>query len=235
MIDGWLAFSLLLFFEIVIVLIFVLLSMSWNIPITILRYTGNKGRPVLIHSKGRKILRNGIPRLFVRGFKDPVRDYLAENYYPTVRGKYGGLILWEFEDGLLTPALPKKELKKLSEEDKAKYEEAIAVLKSQGVEFSFDEQMYKDLKLKIVDDVDQEFMLQEQHRLDKQYSGGPWAFLSEHAGQITVVIIAVLMLVGVIMWFDKMPEFAAQCADTARSIVNENIARQAADAFAPAG
>jgi len=204
---------------------------TWNIPVTLLRFTGDKGRPLLTHTKARKTLKNGVPTLFVKGYKDPIRDYLAENYYPTMRGKFGGLILWEFEDGLLTPALPEKTIKTLSKEEQEKYKIATDFYRNKAVSFNFDEQLYKDLKLKVVDDVDQEFMLQEQYRLEKQYSGGWRDFIERFGGTLATVLVVVLVLVIV----SKFPEYATTCAEVARGIVQENIAREAAAAFAPAG
>lgn len=240
--NWFMVFWIFFFSEIVIAGVAMLIIMSWNIPVTILRYTGNKGRPLMIHKKARKTFKNGVPRLFVRGYSEPIRDYLSENYYPTMRGKYGGLILWEFEDGLLTPALPKRTFfqkilgkDKLSKEDEEFYERAKEFYKSRSVPFDFDRQLYADLKLKAVDDVDVEFGLQEIFRVDNQYSGGWKDFFLKYGGHMAIIIIAVLMLIGVIKWFDKIPEFAAMCAATAKGIVEESLIRQAANAAVPLG
>lgn len=207
--------------------------LHWNIPVALLRFVGNKGRPTLILKKGKKKFINGVPHLYIQGYDRPVRDYLSENYYPTIKGKYGGLILWEFEDGLLAPAIPESSLKKMTEDEKKVYEEAKAYFTSKSVPFNFDKQTFKDLKLKVVDDVDQEFMLQEQSRVEDQYSGGWKDFLLKYGGHITVIVIAVMMLVGVIVWLDKAPEFAAQCAATARDVVKASLVEQAASQVAP--
>ena len=83
------AIIIFVFIELFAFCIFMYLHFTWNIPVTLLRYTGNKGRPLMINTKGRKVIKKGIPRLYVKGYPEPVRDYLAENYYPTGRGKYG--------------------------------------------------------------------------------------------------------------------------------------------------
>lgn len=207
---------------------------TYNIPIAILRFTGNKGRPMLVLTKGKKIFKHGVPRLKVRGYKDEFRDYLSENYYPTGRGKWGGLVLWEFEDGLLTPAIPKAVERKLSKEDRAAVNRMLQKLnKLTGVTFSYDDYLHHELKLKAVDDVDTEFMLQDQARIDGQYAGGWRDFLAKYAGHATIIILAILMLVGVVIWFDKMPDFAAQCYGAASRSVEQSIIERGAAAVAP--
>ena len=207
---------------------------TYSIPVAILRFTGNKGRPTLFLTKAKKVIKNGVPRLKVRGYKDEFRDYLSENYYPTVRGKWGGLVLWEFEDQLLTPAIPKKIERKLSKDDRAAINRMLMKLnKLTGVSFEFDKYLFHELKLKAVDDVDVEFLLQDQARIDSQYAGGWREFLSKYAGHATIIIIAMLMLVGVVIWFDKMPEFAAQCYGAAQSIAEQSLLDRAVEAAAP--
>lgn len=207
---------------------------SYNIPIAILRFTGNKGRPMLVLTKGKKVFRHGVPRLKVRGFRDEFRDYLSENYYPTGRGKWGGLVLWEFEDGLLTPSIPRKVERKLSKEDREAVNRMLVKLnKLTGVSFEYDDYLHHELKLKAVDDVDTEFMLQDQARIDGQYSGGWRDFLTKYAGHATIIIIAMLMLVGVVIWFDKMPEFASQCFGVAQQAVQQGLLERGAEAIAP--
>lgn len=217
--------------------IFVILILkSYNIPIAILRFTGNKGRPMLILTRGKKVFRHGVPRLKVRGFKDEFRDYLSENYYPTGRGKWGGLVLWEFEDGLLTPSIPRPVERKMTKEDREAVNRMLQKLnKLTGVSFEYDQYLHHELKLKAVDDVDTEFMLQDQARIDGQYSGGWRDFLAKYAGHATIIIIAMLLLVGLVLWFDKMPEFASQCYGAAQQAVEQNLIQRAAEAAAPTG
>jgi len=210
--------------------------LSYNIPVTILRFTGNKERPLMFHRKAKKFFRSGVPMLKVRGYKGVIRDYLSENYYPTPKGKYGALMLWEFEDGMLTPAIPKKVFREMSAEQKGEFEIILKQLQDMGViKFSFEEQLYHQLMLKVVDDVDVEFNIEQNIRLDGQYTGGFRDFISKYTGHIVVVVIAVLLLTGLIIWLDKMPELAAQCYGAAQGAVQQSILERATDAIKPLG
>lgn len=207
---------------------------SYSIPVAVLRLTGNKERPTLIITKAKKIYAHGIPRLKVRGYKSEFRDYLSENYYPSIRSKWGGLILWEFEDGLLTPVIPRKAERKLSKEQKAHIDVHMKKLSAlTGVKFSYDELLHHELKLKAVDDVDTEFLLQDQARIDGQYAGGWKEFLLRYSGHMTIIIISVMMLVGVIVWLDKMPEFAQQCFSQAQAGAKASLFDQASNFTRP--
>lgn len=178
----------------------------------------------MVLTKGKKRTRGGVPRLFVKGYPIPVRDFKANNYYPTPKGRYGGLILWEFEDGYLTPALPKKVASYLSDEQKEALEAANEILKNNAVvSFSYDPTTHFNLVLKAVDDVDIEFMIEEIARVHEQYTGGLREFLAKYAGHILVILIAVFLLIGFIVWLDKSPDFAAQCAASAREVAMANI------------
>lgn len=230
---GMVLLGYLFFSHVVVAFVFVYLK-TYNIPVAILRFTGNKGRPMLILTKGKKIFKHGVPRLKVRGFKEEFRDYLSENYYPTGRGKFGGLVLWEFEDGLLTPSIPRHIERKLSKDDRDAVNRMLVKLnKLTGVSFEYDKFLHHELKLKAVDDVDTEFMLQDQARIDGQYSGGWRDFLAKYAGHATIIIIAILLLVGLVLWFDKMPEFAAQCYGAASNAVEQSLLERGAAAASP--
>lgn len=221
-------------FVFVVLVILVIGALKFNIPVVIMRFTGNKQRPLLIMRKAKKMMVGGVPKLIIRGYKDPIRDYMSENYYPTVKGKYGGLILWEFEDGLLTPVIP--QLHELSKDQREKVKDAMEMLKTLSpVEFSYDDKLYHQLRLKAVDDVDVEFMIQQNLRLDSQYTGGWKDFLNKYGGHITIIIIAMLLLAGLVVWLDKMPEFAAQCYGAAETAVRNSLVERAIDAVAPAG
>lgn len=230
-----LLFGMLVVENIILGFLFII-NKSYNIPITILRYAGGKERPIMIATRGKKRIKHGVPRLVVKGYKEEVRDYLSQNYYPTVRGKYGGLILWEFEDGMLTPALPKKVARKLTPEQqkllRSAFEQVCAATK---VNFDFDQVLHNELRLKAVDDVDVEFMLQDHERIDTQYTGGWKDFIMKYGSHMTLILLAILMLAGVAIWFDKMPEFAAQCYGAARQAVEQNIIDKAVAAAAPPG
>lgn len=218
-----------------IVLLFLLLWMkSYNIPVAVLRYTGGKQRPTLIVTKAKKYVRRGVPRLKVRGYKEEFRDYLSENYYPAVRSKWGGLVLWEFEDNLLTPVVPSKKIRKLGAEQRAALDKALQRLTSlSGIKFDFNKELYHELRLKAVDDVDNEFMLQEDARIDTQYAGGWRDFIAKYSGHMVVIIIAILMVVGLSLWLEKMPEFAAQCYGAAQSSLEQGFLERAGDALSP--
>jgi hypothetical protein len=174
--------------------------------------------------------------LKVNGYTDFFRDFLSENYYPTAKGAHGALLLWEFEDGLLTPVLPQKEYRKLTDEQKAEIEVLMQQVSSFAhVKFSFDEQMHHELKLKAIDDVDIEFLLEQHQRRAIQYAGGWKDFLSKYTGHFVVLIIAVLLLIGLIMWFQNMPDFAAQCYGAAQNAVQQSYLQAQAEALRPAG
>jgi hypothetical protein len=216
--------------------LFMIYLLSWNIPVVILRMVGNKGRPLLIITKGKKRSSGGVFRLFVKGYSKPIRDFKAENYYPSVKGKYGGLILWEFEDGYLTPCLPKRFEKKLTPEERVYVEKANEILnKFNMVGFSFDKALHDGLLLKAIDDVDIEFMIEEEFRLASQYTGGLREFLAKYAGHILVVLIGCFLLIGFIVWLDKAPEMMAQCAGAAKSAVMDSLQGAAANAGVPMG
>jgi hypothetical protein len=108
---------------VVVGIIFLWSVLSWRIPVVVLRYTGNKERPTLIVRRGRKVIRRGVPYLYIKGYKTAIRDYHAENYYPSPKTRYGGVVLWEFEDGWLTPCVPK--LEGLSAAERARVDQAF--------------------------------------------------------------------------------------------------------------
>lgn len=224
----------IIFVEHMIMFFLYIANRKFNIPIAVMRLTGNKQRPTLFLTRAKKVFRNGVPHLIVKGYKDHFRDYLSENYYPTINGKYGGLILWEFEDQLLTPVIPTKVERQWSDAQKREVNSLLQKINSlTGVSFSYDKFLHHELKLKAVDDVDNEFMLQENSRVDGQYAGGWRDFLLKYSGHVTVIIIAMLLLVGVILWMKNMPEFAATCYGAAQNAVQSGLLEQAAQAAAP--
>lgn len=221
-------------FENLVAICAFLIFMRYNIPVTILRYEGGKERPKMIQTKGRKYFRRGVPLLRVRGYNTPVRDYLSKNYYPTTKGKYGGLILWEFEDKLLTPAIPYK---------KGRDPEALKILhkatellrETQAIPFEYDKKLHDQLVLKAVDDVDVEMGLMEDMRIDKQYAGGIWDFLAKYSGHIVIVMVGILLVVGWVIWLDKSPDMMAACAARAFDAAKESALQQLAAGAAPPG
>lgn len=239
MISG-LAILGLIFSGIVFLFVVVIIwsRLSHTIPITILRYNGSKDRPTMISTKGKKVTKNGITKLKVLGYPNSFRDYLSHNYFPSPKGKHGGLILWEFEDAMLTPSISEKEYKELTKEQKQEYDEVkqkISEMTKKPVPFDFDDELLKELRLKAVDDVDIDWMLEQYSRVDKEYDQGFWGFLNKHGSTIAIIFIAILMLVGLLQWFENMPEFAAQCYGAAERIVEQSMLEQAADKMRPAG
>lgn len=222
-----------------ITMIIVLWRLSYNIPVAVLRFVGNRGRPNLILTKGKKWVSNGVPRLIVRGYKQPMRDFKSEHYFPTGKGKYGGLILWEFEDGYLTPCVPMKESKKHTPEQAAAVkwmrENAQTLNSLFKAEFSFDKPLYEGLKLKAVDDVDVDFMLQELARTDSQYQGGFGAFMMKYGGHIALMIVAVAIMVGIIVFFQEAPALAQACAQSAADVAKSGLLQEIARSAAPMG
>ena len=216
------------------VMVFMFMFLSWNIPVSVLRFTGNKQRPSLIHRKARKKMIKGVPYLWVKGYNRPIRDFKAEHYYPSPKSKWGGLIVWEFEDGWLTPSPPKGI--KLSKAQQAVVATAIDTLNDiRPVAFEHDEEMHQRLKLKIVDDVDAEFAVEQLFRQDGQYSTGFFECLSKNSASIMAIMVVAFVLVGFIVWLDKSPEYMAQCANVARSTILDAIKQEGAAAIIPPG
>lgn len=202
-----------------IVLLFLWIRrLMYNIPVGVMRFTGNKERPTLILTRARKMLRSGVPMLYVQGYKDPIRDFLSQNYYPTPRGKWGGLLVWEFEDGMLTPVIPHKSLKSLDPHKRKLYEIALRTIQEeQIIKFDFDTILHKKLRLHAVDDVDVEFSLQERARVDGQYTGGLRDFLNKYGGHIALAIVVFCILIGFIYGISELPNIMSTCADAART------------------
>lgn len=202
------------------------LKFRWKIPVVILRYTGDKRRPTMIVTKARNV---GNGRLLVKGYKLAVRNFKSENYYPSVRGAHGALLVWEFKRGWLTPVIPKKVLMKMSDDDRDAIETALSFLEQKSmVRFDFSEEMYAKLMTNAVDDVDAEFFLRQLERQGQQYVGGLRDFLMKHGGAIAMVIIAAIILTGYIIYLDKVPSISEQCiaggVEAAKNTYLRNIA-----------
>jgi hypothetical protein len=233
MIGVLLLFGFFFVFLLVSILFFVS-WVSWNIPVTILRYTGGKERPMLLHKKAKKRIIKGVPYLWVRGYKMPVRDFKAEHYYPAFKAKWGGLILWEFEDGWLTPVGPRKQ--GLTKDEEALVRTALSTMNDvRPVKFEFNPEMHTKLKLKIVDDVDAQFFVDNLERQERQYTSGFWEWLNRHSTSVLAVMIVCLVLVGFIVWLQKSPEMMAQCAGVAKQTIIEGLAEQSKQALLPPG
>lgn len=211
--------------------IWLFLKLSWNIDVAILRFVGDKRRPTLIIKKGRKKKTGASVSLFVKGYKNPIKDFKAEYFYPSSKGQFGGLVLFEFKTGWLTPCVP--EAKKIPDELKARIKEFRSELNAAGVvNFEFDESMYKTLTIKAIDDTDAEWNLRQQQRIDAQYQGGWRDFLYKYAGHIAIVIVALLLLVGFIVYMKEVPSLTGQCmsagVEAAKSTYLQELAKNAA-------
>lgn len=211
-----------------ILLVTVYLLVTWNIPITVFRYTGDRRRPMIIHTKGRKFERHGVTELKVRGYKHSIRDFKSENYYPSPKKKFGGLALFEFEDGQLTPVIPSfKSLKGHPE-----FEKALAVIRdfAGSADFRFDDRVYHQLRLNMVDDTDKDFEVQNLARQHVQYRTAFDKFMAVLPFGI-IAFVMMILLIGFILWLKEDPENAARaCVRTV-----EPFLQRAVDAVRPPG
>lgn len=224
--------------------VWILLKMSWNIDVAILRFVGDKRRPTLVIKKARKRKVGASVSLFVKGYKNPIKDFKAEYFYPSAKGQFGGLVLFEFKTGWLTPCVP--ESRRLNDDLKARIKSFRSELNSTGVvNFEFDEEMYKTLTIRAIDDTDAEWNLRQQQRIEAQYQGGWRDFLYKYAGHIAIVIVALLLLVGFIIYMKEVPSLSGQCigagVDAAKATYLQEFAKNAVTgagsgvAGAPAG
>lgn len=79
----------------------------YKIPVVILRFVGDKRRPMILIRYARRVgSQDGTGKLVIRKYKRQVRDFNAQYYYPAEKSPLGGLVLWEFKRGWLTPAVP---------------------------------------------------------------------------------------------------------------------------------
>ena len=80
-----------------------------------------------------------------------------------------------------------------------------------SVDFEFDENLYNKLLLSAIDDTDAEWNLRQQQRIDAQYEGGFRDFLNKYGSAIVLIIIAICMLTGFIVWLKEAPNMAQKC------------------------
>jgi len=216
---------------------YIIYRIMYNIPIVILRFQGDKRRPMILFTRARKSLLGGVVKLYVRGYRYPVRDFQSQYYYPSKKGKFGALILWEPKPGFLTPSIPtlQKHKKNLPKELHEAHAQLVAYAKQNSVkpvDFRFDEELHKDLLLRAVDDTDIDFMLQEIKRTDSQYMSGWREFMSKYGGHAVVALIAIIGLVGFVIGLDKLPNLVGQCIQAGIEAGNEagkNILQRAAE------
>lgn len=189
-----------------------LLRSRWKIPVVILRYMGDKRRPTLLVTKARRTVWKGVKQLHIKGFKLPYRDFKSENYYPGQKGAQGALLLFEFQRGWLSPAIPKKTWDAMTDEQRGKLEEVFDYLENRAtVKFEFNDDMFAHLKLQAIDDVDADYFLQQIERQADQYTGGLRDFLMKHGSSLALVVVAAIILVGYIVYLDKVPSISSQC------------------------
>lgn len=206
---------------------------SYNIPIIILRFVGEKGRPTMLMRWGKRVgTAQGSGRLKIRKYKRELRDFKAEYYFPAEKAPLGGLILWEFKRGWLTPAVPN--MTDVPEEHRANCEKIMEQLSKAGiVNFNFDPDMFKKLSLKIIDDVDVEWFLREQQRIDGQYTSGWRAFLDKYGSHLTIIVIAMLLFAGYVVYLKEVPSVSAQCisggVEAAHKTYLEDLAKKVGD------
>lgn len=221
----------------VFVLIFAYLKWRWKIPVLIFRYRGGKERPQLIPTRARfaRVMGNG--KLIIKGFKHSFKDFNSKYYYPTPKGN-GALLLWEFKPGWVTPIIPK--LKGLSREDKERVTAVVNMLgeyKQKNIKFEFDEQLYNELVLKAVDDINAEWYLRQQERIETQYTSGWRDFLARYSGHILTGFVVVLLFAGFVVWLKETPEMAGKCiqagVESAKNTYLSEIAKGVASGVPP--
>lgn len=92
------------------------------------------------------------------------------------------------------------------------YESMLPVQTDTGVtDFKYEPEMFEHLSLKVVDDVDVEWFLRQQYRVDTQYQNGWRDFLSKYGGHIALVIVCTLILIGYIVYLKEVPSLTEQC------------------------
>lgn len=199
---------------------FIFYPRRWPIPVVILRFLGDKRRPQVLLTRGRRDMRTNVARLFVKGYKYSIRDFKSEYYYPAQKGKQGSLVLWEFRRGWLTPCVPST--KELAPEVLVDVEEKLRELSSKSVvDFEFDPKMYKELCLNAIDDTDNEWFLQQQTRIAQQYQGGWREFMSKYGGHMALLGIGVLVFAGFVVYLDQVPSITGQCIDAGVTAAKE--------------
>lgn len=191
-------------------LIWFLIRRRWNIPVVILKYTGDKRRPMLALRRGKRQREKNVLGIYIKGYRFPVKNFKGENWYPAENSPIGGLVLWEFRPGWLTPALPS--MMDLPEELRPQAQQLHAYLQSKHiVDFAYDNDLYSKLMFKAVDDIDVEWYVNMIDRLKDQYVSGWREFLSKYGGHLLLVVLGMFMLVGFIVWLEKSPDLAGQC------------------------
>ena len=225
-------FLLAVFLGIVIGIIVFLFKRRWNIPVVILRYTGDRRRPLLITTRGKKEVIDNCVQLRVKTYKRRFRDFLSANYYPSPGVPFGAILCFEFEDGWLTPLQPA--LKKLSKDQRIEADKYIKQLQmlTKDVEFNYDAAVHDALKLNIIDDVDSESYLIDQTRIRQQYQGA-LGWLATHGTVVVMIVLLICLTVGFVVWVKEPPVNAAQacvaqlrgvCSDAWNITITENKA-----------
>lgn len=224
---------------VLLAILFFLYAKSWNIPVVVFKMVGDKRRPVLDLSRRAKVVaQDGVRKLKIRGtpLLWEMRNFKNEHYYLTTLGK-PALVLFEFAKDCYTPMRPSLFQKVKFWKDK---EERQKLLKDVPVfvpiDMEIEQGTLEGLMLRAIDDFDPDFIVRNFARIDRQYSGNLGAFLKEHGWIIGWLLLMVLIIVGMVLFFQKAPELAAQCARAAVESSNSFLQSFAGKiAGAPAG
>ena len=211
---------------------------SWNIPVVIFRYTGDKRRPSLRFTKAKLKVVQKIPKLFIKGYEYSFKNFKSNNYYPAAKSPLGALVLWEFKPGWLTPTLPSVD--SLPEDMREEAERLFSELRERTtVDFEYDDSAYERLVLKAVDDVDAEWHVTQIARINDQYVSGWRDFMNKYGGHVIVFFIALCLLVGWIVWLKESPDWVNKCISTgveaAKNTYLQTIAENVASTGVPPG
>ena len=203
---------------------------SWKIPIVNFKLVGDKRRPVLDLTRRAKIVyRDGVKHLKIRGTPNlwEMKNFKNQDYYLTVTGQ-PALVLFEFAKDCFAPVKPSL-INKIRNKEGGVSQEEMSIFVPVGFEIAND--VLEKLLLKAVDDFDPDFIVRNFARIDRQFTGGMKAFLREFGWMFGWVFLGVIVLVGLIMFFQKSPELAAACAKAAVD-TSTNIAQRAAQGIA---
>lgn len=195
--------------------VFIIIQKSWNIPVVVFKLVGDKRRPTLdLSRKAKIVVEAGTRKLKIRGTPQfwEMRNFKAENYYQTTMGR-PALVLYEFAKDCYTPMRPSLWRRVLGKKSDGKQEVSIPVMVP--VDMEFKEEELNELLLRAVDDFDPDFIVRNFSRIDSQYTGGWRAFLKEYGWIIGWLLLFCIVLVGLVLFFQKAPQLAAACAQAA--------------------
>lgn len=229
---AWVVFLLILF------LIRLIYLNSFNVPVIILRYQGDRRRPLLIIKRARISKQNGITFLRVIGYKTPLVVPNGDRFYPTIKSPHGALVAFEPKSGVLDWCIPKKI--KISKEEAKEIDQALKQLhKYKWAEFHISKEEYDKLKLTPVSEVSKHWYLSTIRRQAHQYATGWRDFFARYGGHMLVALVAILMFSGFVVWLNKAPEQAGQCiqagVEAAKNTYLQEVAQGTVGAVTPPG